>query len=74
MSFFCCPAKISTIYPHPVMKSAPLFVLFNSVHVSISLGKEDANKCMMLPKFDHNGKPELVFKVPHFLPYRNFML
>ena len=74
MSFFCNPAKHSTIYPQPVKKPPPLFLQFNSVHVLISLGQEDVRKGRMFSKFCHNEKHELVFKVPFFEHYRNFML
>ena len=25
ISFFCCPPKLSIVYPHPIIKSQPLF-------------------------------------------------
>ena len=74
MSFFGSQAKLSTIYPHPVMKSTPLFFRFDKVHVLIFLGQEDARKCLDVPKICHNRKHKLVFKVSHFVPFRNFMV
>ena len=64
MSFFCSPAKLSIVYPHPFMKSRPLFFLFDSVHIlkcirNNWLGQKDTSKCMMFPKFCHNGNHQI---------------
>ena len=38
ISFFCCPPKLSIEYPHQVIKSRPLFFLFDTtVHISNTL-------------------------------------
>ena len=64
ISYFCNPPKLSIVYPHPFVKSRPLFFLFDSVHIlkcirNNWLGQKDATKCMLFPKFCHNGNHEL---------------
>ena len=46
------------------MKSRPLFFLFDSVHTlkcirNNWIGQKGASKCMLLPKFYHNGNQKL---------------
>ena len=65
ISLFCSPPKLSIVYPHPVLKSRPLFFLFGLVHLSRCirnnwLAQKDPSKCMVLPKFCHNGNHQLV--------------
>ena len=60
ISLFCSPPKLSIVYLHPVLKSQPLFFLFDSVHIlecfrNNWLGQKDPSKCMVFPKFCHNG-------------------
>ena len=64
ISLFCSPPKLSIVYRHPVLKSQPLFFLFDSVHISKCirnnwLGQKDPSKCMVFPKFCHNGNHQL---------------
>ena len=64
LSLFCTPAKFSIVYPHPVLKSRPLFFIYDSVHIlkcirNNWLGQKDASKCMIFPKFCFNGNHEL---------------
>ena len=64
MSLFCTPAKLSIVYPHPVLKSRPLFFLFDTVHIlkcirNNWLGQKDTSKCRIFPKFSFNGNHEL---------------
>ena len=54
---FCSPPKLSIVYP-------PLFFLFDSVHIlkyfrNNWLGQKDPSKCMVFPKFCHNGNRQL---------------
>ena len=55
---YCSPPKTFTVYLHLVIKSSPLFFLFDSVHILKCIrdnwiGQKDANKCMLFPKFCH---------------------
>ena len=64
MYLFCTPAKLSIVYPHPVLKSRPLFFIFDSVHIlkfitNNWLGQKDVSKCMIFSKFCFNGNHEL---------------
>lgn len=64
MSLFCNPEQLSIVYPHPVVHSRPLFFLFDSLDVlkcirNNWLAQKDKNKCMMFPKFCHDGNHEL---------------
>ena len=64
MSLFCTPAKLSIVYPHPVLKSRPLCFIFDSVHIlkcikNNCLGQKDASKGIIFPKFCFNGNHEL---------------
>ena len=64
MSLFCTPVKLSSVYPHSVLKSRPLFFIFDSVHIlkcirNNWLSQKDASKCIIFPKFCFNGNHEL---------------
>ena len=64
MSLFCIPVKLSIVYPHPVLKSRPLFFIFDSVHVlkfirNNWLGQKDTSKRMIFPKICFNGNHKL---------------
>ena len=64
ISLFCSPPKLSIIYPHPVLKFRPFFFPFDSVHIlkcirNNWLGQKDPSKCMVFPKFCHNGNHQL---------------
>ena len=61
---FCRPQSLSIVYLHLIMNSRFLFFLFDSVHISKYIrnnwfGQKDASKCMLLPKFCHNGNQKL---------------
>ena len=50
--FLCSLPKLSVVYSHQVMKSRPLFFLFDSVHIlkyisNNSVGQKNASKCML---------------------------
>ena len=52
------------VHPHPVIKSWPLFFIFDSVYIlkcikNNWIGQKDANKCLLFSKFCHNGNHEL---------------
>ena len=64
ISLFCSPPKLSIVYPPPVLKSQLLFFLFDSVHIlkcirNNWLGQKNPSKCMVFPKFCHNGNHQL---------------
>ena len=63
ISLFCSPPKLSIVYPYSVLKSQPLFFLFDSVHIlkcirNDWLGQKDPSKCMVFPK-SYNGNHQL---------------
>ena len=58
------PPKLSILNSHSVIKSRPLFFLFDCVHIlkcirNNWISRKDANKCMLSLKFCHNGNHEL---------------
>ena len=60
MSFFANPPQLSIVYPHPSLKSRPLFFLFDAVHLlkcirNNWLGQRDSEKTMKFPYFSIDG-------------------
>ena len=62
-TMFCSPRKLSNVYLHTVIMSRPLFFLLDSILIlkcnrNNWLGQNDTNKCMLFPKYCHNGNHE----------------